>query len=83
MGLLDTLGGKLNKNMADPLRMGLLAYGMTGQGQDPGGTAINTMMTTAESIDDANDAKALDDVKRTARKQLRMIAVGVAGWHSG
>ncbi len=46
------------------------------------GLFVNTMMTTAESIDDANDAKALDDVKRTARKQLRMIAVGVAGWYS-
>ncbi|MUL46751.1 TetR family transcriptional regulator [Mycobacterium sp. CBMA293] len=46
------------------------------------GLFVNAMMTTAESIDDANDAKALDDVKRTARKQLRMIAVGVAGWHS-
>ena len=49
MGLLDTLGGKLNKNMADPLRMGLLAYGMTGQGQDPGGTAVNAMMSAAKT----------------------------------
>ena len=49
MGLLDTLGGKLNKNMQDPLRMGLLAYGMTGQGQDPGGTAVNAMMSAAKT----------------------------------
>lgn len=46
------------------------------------GLFVNSMMVTAESIDDANDAKALDDIKQTARKQLRMIAVGVAGWHS-
>ena len=49
MGLLDTLGGKLNKNTQDPLRMGLLAYGMTGQGQDPGGTAVNAMMSAAKT----------------------------------
>lgn len=49
MGLLDALGGKLNKNMTDPLRMGLLAYGMTGQGQDPGGTAVNAMMSAAKT----------------------------------
>ena len=49
MGLLDTLGGKLKTNMQDPLRMGLLAYGMTGQGQDPGGTAVNAMMSAAKT----------------------------------
>lgn len=46
------------------------------------GLFVNAMIVTAESIEDANDAKALEDIKQTARKQLRMIAVGVAGWHS-
>ena len=70
MGLLDTLGGKLNKNMADPLRMGLLAYGMTGQGQDPGGTAINTMMTTAKAKAEAENA-----AREQAAKQAMQQAV--------
>ena len=46
------------------------------------GLFVNSMMVTAESIEDANDAKALEDIKQTARKQLRMIVVGVAGWRS-
>ena len=70
MGLLDTLGGKLNKNMADPLRMGLLAYGMTGQGQDPSGTAINTMMTTAKAKAEAEKA-----ARELAAKQAMQQAV--------
>ena len=70
MGLLDTLGGKLNKNMQDPLRMGLLAYGMTGQGQDPGGTAINTMMTTAKAKAEAENA-----AREQAAKQAMQQAV--------
>ncbi|MDR3664667.1 MAG: TetR family transcriptional regulator [Mycobacterium sp.] len=46
------------------------------------GLFVNAMIATAESLDDANDAKALEEVKQVARKQLRMIAVGVAGWRS-
>ena len=70
MGLLDTLGGKLNKNMQDPLRMGLLAYGMTGQGQDPGGTAVNAMMTTAKAKAEAEKA-----AREQAAKQAMQQAV--------
>jgi hypothetical protein len=70
MGLLDTLGGKLNKNMADPLRMGLLAYGMTGQGNDPGGTAINTMISTAKAKAEAEKA-----ARELAAKQAMQQAV--------
>lgn len=72
MGLLDTLGGKLNKNMADPLRMGLLAYGMTGQGQDPGGTAINTMMTTAKAKAEAEKAAR----ELAAKKAMQQAVTG-------
>ena len=70
MGLLDTLGGKLKTNMQDPLRMGLLAYGMTGQGQDPGGTAVNAMMTTAKAKAEAEKA-----ARELAAKQAMQQAV--------
>ena len=70
MGLLDTLGGKLNKNMQDPLRMGLLAYGMTGQGQDPGGTAVNAMMSAAKDKAEAEKA-----AREQAAKQAMQQAV--------
>jgi AcrR family transcriptional regulator len=43
---------------------------------------VNAMIVIAEAIEDAGDPSALDDIKRTAVKQLRMIAVGVAGWRS-
>jgi AcrR family transcriptional regulator len=43
---------------------------------------VNSMIVIAEAIEDANDSAALDEIKRTAIKQLRMIAVGVAGWRS-
>ena len=40
------------------------------------------MIVIAEAIEDAGDPAALDEIKRVAVKQLRMIVVGVAGWHS-
>jgi AcrR family transcriptional regulator len=43
---------------------------------------VNAMIVIAEAIEDAGDPEALDEIKRTAIKQLRMIAVGVAGWRS-
>jgi AcrR family transcriptional regulator len=43
---------------------------------------VNAMIVIAEAIEDAGDPAALDEIKRTAVKQLRMIAVGVAGWRS-
>jgi AcrR family transcriptional regulator len=43
---------------------------------------VNAMISIAEAIEDASDAAALEEIKRTAVKQLRMIAVGVAGWRS-
>src|SRR3954471_16993383 len=44
---------------------------------------VNAMIVIAEAIEDANDATAIEGIKRTAVKQLRMIAVGVSGWRSG
>jgi hypothetical protein len=42
---------------------------------------VNAMIVIAEAIEDADPA-SLEEIKRTAVKQLRMIAVGVAGWRS-
>jgi AcrR family transcriptional regulator len=43
---------------------------------------VNSMILIAEAIEDAQDAAALEEIKRIAIKQLRMIGVGVAGWRS-
>lgn len=43
---------------------------------------VNSMIIIAEAIEDAPDAAAVEEIKRTAVKQLRMIAVGIAGWRS-
>jgi len=43
---------------------------------------VNSMIIIAEAIEDAQDAAALAEIKRTAVKQLRMIAIGVTDWHS-
>jgi hypothetical protein len=40
------------------------------------------MIIIAEAIEDATDAAALEEIKHTAVKQLRLIIVGVAGWRS-
>lgn len=43
---------------------------------------VNSMIVTAEAIEDAQTPAALADIHRTAVKQLRMIAIGAAGWRS-
>lgn len=43
---------------------------------------VNAMILTAEAIEDANDPTTIAEVRQTALKQLRMIAVGVRGWQS-
>ena len=43
---------------------------------------VNAMIVIAEAIEDAGDQAALDEIKRVAVKQLRMITVGVTGWRS-
>ncbi|OBA83998.1 TetR family transcriptional regulator [Mycobacterium sp. 1164966.3] len=43
---------------------------------------VNAMIVTAEAIEDAQSAEALNEIHRIAVKQLRMIAIGVAGWRS-
>ena len=41
---------------------------------------VNSMIIIAEAIEDAHDAAALDEIRRTAVKQLRMITIGVNAW---
>ncbi|TMS52603.1 TetR family transcriptional regulator [Mycobacterium sp. DBP42] len=43
---------------------------------------VNAMISIAESLEDAVDTQSVQAIHRTAVKQLRMIAVGVNGWHS-
>ena len=43
---------------------------------------VNSMIVIAEAIEDAQSAEALEDIRRIAVKQLRMIAIGIAGWRS-
>jgi hypothetical protein len=43
---------------------------------------VNSMIVIAEAIEDATDSAAIDEIKRIAVKQLRMIGVGVGGWRS-
>lgn len=43
---------------------------------------VNSMIVTAEAIEDSPSADVLAQIKGTAIKQLRMIAIGVAGWRS-
>lgn len=43
---------------------------------------VNAMISIAEAIEDSVDATSLEEIRRTAVKQLRMIIVGMAGWHS-
>jgi len=43
---------------------------------------VNAMIATAEAIEDAQSGEALEEIHRIAVKQLRMIAIGVAGWRS-
>jgi AcrR family transcriptional regulator len=43
---------------------------------------VNSMILIAEAIEEAGDQAALDEIKRVAVKQLRMITVGVTGWRS-
>ena len=46
------------------------------------GLFVNSMIVIAEAIEDAQDPATLAEIKRTAVKQLRMIAVGAGGWRS-
>ena len=67
MGLLDTINNKLTGIQTNPLKMGLLTYGMTGQGNDPAGSALSAMMQ-------ASQAKAKQDELARQKAQQAQIA---------
>ena len=46
------------------------------------GLFVNSMIVIAEAIEDAPDTATVEEITRTAVRQLRMITVGVAGWRS-
>lgn len=46
------------------------------------GLFVNAMILIAEALEEATDPAAVDEITRTAVKQLRMIVVGVDGWRS-
>lgn len=43
---------------------------------------VNSMIVVAEALEDAQGADAIEDIRRTAVKQLRLIVIGVNGWRS-
>lgn len=73
MGLLDTINNKMAGITANPLKMGLLAYGMTGQGNDPSGAAIQAMLGAAQ-----NKAKA-DEAAQQQAQQARLSGMFANG----
>ena len=40
------------------------------------------MIVVAEALEDAQSPEALEEIRRTAVKQLRMIVIGINGWRS-
>jgi len=43
---------------------------------------VNSMIVVAEAFEDAQSAEAIEEIRITAVKQLRMIVIGVTGWRS-
>ena len=77
MGIFDFVNKKLASIPNDPIKMGLLAYGMTGQGRDPGGTAINAALSTA-----AANKKAEEEARIKAQQQMLQQSI-IAGFGKG
>jgi AcrR family transcriptional regulator len=43
---------------------------------------VNSMIVIAEALEDVQGADAIEEIRITAVKQLRMIVIGVTGWRS-
>jgi hypothetical protein len=43
---------------------------------------VNSMVVIAEALEDAQSPDAIEEIRRTAVKQLRMIVIGINGWRS-
>lgn len=72
MGFFDKLDSNIASIQTSPLKMGLLAYGMTGQGHDPTGSAVQAMFA-------ASQAKAKQDELARLKAQQAQIASMFAG----
>lgn len=72
MGFFDKLDSNIASIQTSPLKMGLLAYGMTGQGHDPTGLAVQAMFA-------ASQAKAKQDELARQKAQQAQIASMFAG----
>jgi AcrR family transcriptional regulator len=46
------------------------------------GLFVNAMVSIAEALGETDDPAALEEIHRTAEKQLRMIVIGVRDWRS-
>lgn len=72
MGLLDQFNSKISAMPTNPIKMGLLAYGLTGQGNDPAGSAVQAMFA-------ASSAKQKADEQARQKAQQARIASMFAG----
>jgi AcrR family transcriptional regulator len=43
---------------------------------------VNSMIVIAEALEDAQTPEAIEEIRQTAVKQLRMIVIGINGWRS-
>ena len=43
---------------------------------------VNSMIVVAEALEDAQSPEAIEEIRRTAVKQLRMIVIGINSWRS-
>jgi len=43
---------------------------------------VNSMIVISEALEDAQTPEAIEEIRVTAVKQLRMIVIGINGWHS-
>lgn len=73
MGLLDTINKNISSMQTNPLKMGLLAYGMTGQGNDPTGAAVQAMLGASQA-----KAKA-DELARQKAQQAQITEMFAGG----
>lgn len=44
---------------------------------------VNAMISIAEATEDSSDPGAIEEIRRTAIRQLRMMLIGVFNWRSG
>lgn len=73
MGLLDKFNNNLSTMHTNPIKMGLLAYGLTGQGNDPGNAAVQALFAAS-----ANKQKQ-DEAARQKAQQAQIASMFAGG----